>query len=132
MRTTTNSETRQQTRQQPFPVTKHSKAYWLPRVFRPMIRGKEAPYYCVRMSCGGVQRKLSTSVPCRDQAAQIARDWFAFLARERSWAAFDAKYRNPSPGNKLFSTGGEHHDTGDALTVGGYLNAVRTESDLSH
>src|SRR5215469_15481195 len=87
-----NSKTRQQTRQQAFPVTKHSKAYWLPRIFRPVVRGKETPHYCVRMSRAGIQRKLSLQTPNREAAALMARDWFIYLSAH-GWAAFDAKYR---------------------------------------
>ena len=82
------------------------------------------------MSCAGVQRSLSTGTANRDTAAQIARDWYVFLSRERSWAAFDARYRNPEPAPNrpgLSSSGGKN-----AVTIGDYLAAVRAESDLAH
>jgi len=111
-----------------FPTTKHSKAYWLPRVFRPVIRGAEAPNYCVRLSYGNVQRSLSLQTPNRDQAAQIARDWFVYLSAN-GWSAFDAKYRNPEQ-PRLPSSPDSIKTTG--VTVGDFLAAVRNESDLAH
>src|SRR6516164_8816263 len=69
-------------------VTKHSKAYWLPRVFRPVVDGAQVDNYCARMSCSGVQRSLSLRTPNGEEAAQIARDWFVFLSTN-DWEAFD-------------------------------------------
>jgi hypothetical protein len=67
-----------------------SKAYWFPWVFRPVIDGVEAVNYCTRMSCGGVQRSLSLRTPNREEAAQTAKDRYAFLSTN-GWAGFDAK-----------------------------------------
>src|SRR6516165_10441751 len=73
-------------------VTKHSKAYWLTRVFRPVIDGKEVTNYCAQMSCEGVRRSLSLRTPNRGTAAETARDWYVFLSTN-GWDSFDAKYR---------------------------------------
>ena len=108
-----------------FPATKHSKAYWLPRVFRPVIRGKEVDNYAVRMSYGNVQRSLSTGTPNRDEAAQIARDWFIYLSAN-GWSAFLAKYGKKKEG--LANAGPTPKESG--VTVGDYLAAVRAESEL--
>jgi integrase len=112
-----------------FPITKHSKAYWLPRVFRPVIRGAEAPNYCVRLSYGNVQRSLSLQTPNRDQAAQIARDRFVYLSAN-GWSAFDTKFRTANPPTPRPSSSGSIKTTD--LTVGDFLAAARNESDLAH
>jgi integrase len=112
-----------------FPTTKHSKAYWLPRVFRPVIRGKEVDNYAVRMSYGNLQRSLSTGTPNRDLAAQIARDWFVYLSAH-GWATFDAKYRSPDPRAPTGPTQRSIKTTG--VSVGDFLAVVRAESDLAH
>ena len=105
-------------------VSKASKAYWLPRVFRPAIGEWSGDNFSVRMSCGGIQRTLSTGTPSREAAAATARDWYAFLSRERSWASFDAKYRNPDlPGAQS-----GRNAVKDTLTLGAYLAAVRAEA----
>jgi hypothetical protein len=112
-----------------FPATKHSKAYWLPRVFRPVIRGKEVDNYAVRMSYGNVQRSLSTGTPNRDEAAQIARDWFIYLSAN-GWVAFDAKYRGQDPRTPRGPTQSPIKTTG--ASIGDFLAAARNESDLAH
>jgi integrase len=109
-------------------VTKGSKAYWLERVFRQQIGDWTGESYSVRMSCAGVQRTLSTGLANRDAAAGLAREWYVFLARQRSWAAFDAKYRNPGPRPPTTPRGAN----ANTVTVGDYLAAVRAESELKH
>jgi len=108
-------------------VTKHSKAYWLPRVFRRVVDGAQIDNYCARMSCGGVQRSLSLRTPNREEAAQIARDWFVYLSTN-GWEAFDAKYRSAS--TTTITTPGSVKSCG--VTVGDFLVAARNESDLAH
>jgi integrase len=111
-------------------VTKHSKAYWLPRVFRPVVDGVQVDNYCARMSCGGIQRSLSLRTPNREEAAQIARDWFVFLSTN-GWEAFDAKYRNASTTTTTtITTPGSVKSC--RVTVGDFLVAARNESDLAH
>ena len=62
----------------------------------------------------------------------MARDWFIYLSAH-GWAAFDAKYRKSAEradsdnGIAVVPSGGKTN-----LTVGEYLAAVRTESDLKH
>jgi hypothetical protein len=107
-------------------VTKHSKAYWFSRVFRPVIDGEEVTNYCVQMSCGGVRRSLSLRTPNREAAAQTARDWYVFLSTN-GWAAFDAKYRSTTTRTTAPGSVKSH-----GLTVGDFLTAARNESDLKH
>src|SRR5215472_11517979 len=76
-------------------LTKHSKAYWRERVFQPVISGVQIDNYAVRMSCENRQRSLSLRTQNREQAAQTAKDWYAYLSTY-GWAAFDAKYRSPT------------------------------------
>jgi integrase len=107
-------------------VTKHSKFYWRERVFRPVIKGAQVTNYCVQMSCEGIQRSLSLRTPNREEAAETARTWFIYL-NTNGWAAFDAKYRTPSATSL---SGHPRSDDNSVLTVGDFLTAVRTESDL--
>ena len=105
-------------------VTKHSKAYWSTRVFRPVVDGVQVDNYCVRMSCGNRQRSLSTGTPNREAAAQVARTWYVYLS-QHGWLGFDAKFRAKQ--TNLF----ERPDRDSAtITVGEYLAAVRAESGL--
>jgi hypothetical protein len=94
-----------------------------------VIRGKEIDNYAVRMSYGNRQRSLSLQIPNRDQAAQIARDWFVYLSAI-GWAAFDAKYRTADPPAPRPSSPGPVKSKG--VTVGDFLAAARNESDLAH
>src|SRR6516165_10618903 len=109
-------------------VTKHSKAYWLPRVFRPVVDGAQIDNYCARMSCGGVQRSLSLRTPNGEEAAQIARDWFVCLSTN-DWEACDAKYRSTAT-TTITPTPGSVKSYG--VTIGDFLSAARNESDLAH
>jgi integrase len=108
-------------------VTKHSKAYWLTRVFRPVIDGKEVTNYCAQMSCEGVRRSLSLRTPNRGTAAETARDWYVFLSTN-GWDSFDAKYRIMT--TTTIRTPGSVKAHG--VTVGDFLIAARNESDLAH
>jgi integrase len=109
------------------PLTKHSKAYWLAKVYRPKVRGGEVDNYAVRLHHGGIQRNFSLATPNRDLAAAHARDWFVYLSAN-GWMAFLAKYREPvKPGSDSSNSALRTH-----LTIGEYLTAVRTESDLAH
>jgi hypothetical protein len=87
-------------------VTKHSKAYWRDRIYRPVFDGKQVNNYAVQLCCGNRQRSLSLRTPNREAAAQIARDWYVFLIAH-GWAAFDAKYRSA---NTTMSPGGVNHE----------------------
>jgi hypothetical protein len=87
-------------------ITKHSKAYWRDRVYRPISNGQESSNYAVQLCCGNRQRSLSLRTPNRDEAAQIARGWYVFLSAN-GWAAFDAKYRSA---NTMMSPGGVNHE----------------------
>jgi integrase len=93
-----------------------------------MFCGQEVSNYAVRMSCGNRQRSLSTGTPNRDQAAQIARDWYVFLS-DNTWSAFDAKYRSTTT---TTSSSGPGSVKSHGLTVGDFLTAARNESDLKH
>jgi hypothetical protein len=110
-----------------FPLTKHSKAYWLAKVYRPRVRGGEVDNYAVRLHHAGIQRNLSLGTPNRDLAAGRARDWFVYLSAN-GWTAFLAKYREPA--NPASSSPESALRTD--LTIGEYLTAVRTESELAH
>jgi integrase len=108
-------------------VTKGSKAYWRERVFRPVVDGVQVDNYCVRMSCGGLQRSMSLRTPNRETAAETARVWFAYLS-QHGWSDFDAKFRAQKQSTtSLFARPGRDSTT---ITVGEYLAAVRAESDL--
>jgi integrase len=110
-----------------FRVTKHSKEYWLAKVYRPQVRGAEVDNYAVRLFYRGSERRLSLSTPNREAAASLAREWFVYLSAH-GWAAFDAKYRNPNPPTPRANTA--RVNKGARATIGDYLAAVRTESEL--
>ena len=111
-----------------FPLTKHSKAYWLAKVYRPKVRGEEVDNYAVRLHHAGIQRNFSLRTPNRGLAAVRARDWFVYLSAN-GWTAFLTKYREPV---KPASPSSPEPALRSDLTVGEYLRAVRTESDLAH
>jgi hypothetical protein len=73
----------------------------------------------------GIQRNFSLGTP--ELAAGLARDWFVYLSAN-GWTAFLARYREPIKAAP--STPGPAVSTN--LTVGEFLSAVRTESDLAH
>jgi hypothetical protein len=81
------------------------------------------------MSCGGVQRSLSLRTPNREAAAETARTWFVYLS-VNGWAVFDAKYRSTSTTTTTITTPGSVKSYG--VTVGDFLIAARSESDLKH
>ena len=110
-------------------LTKHSKAYWRDRVFQPVISGVQVDNYAVRMSCENRQRSLSLRTQNREQAAQTAKDWYAYLSTY-GWAAFDAKYRSPTTASGITIAPGDVKVHG--VTVGDFLTAARNESDLAH
>jgi hypothetical protein len=109
-----------------FRVTKHSKEYWLSKVYRPRLRGHEVENYAIRLWYEGREKRLSLGTPNRELAASRARDWFVYLSAN-GWGAFLAKYRTaasrPSSHGPVKLSG---------VTLGDFLSAVRNESDLSH
>jgi integrase len=113
-----------------FPLTKNSKEFWFRRVYKPRVRGTEVDNYAVRLHYGGKEKRLSLGTPNRELAASLARDWFVYL-NANGWAAFVTKYRNPATMSlPRSSSHGPVKMTG--VTVGDFLTAVRTESDLGH
>lgn len=109
-----------------FALTKHSKAYWLAKVYRPKVRGAEVDNYAVRLHHAGIQRNLSLGTPNRELAAGLARDWFVNLTAN-GWESF-LRFRKPEPP----APSSPDSPRGTDLTVGEYLAAVRAESDLAH
>ena len=87
----------------------------------------EVDNYAVRLHHAGIQRNFSLGTPNRELAAGRARDWFVYLSAN-GWTAFLAKYREPV---RPASSSPESAPRTD-LTVGEYLTAVRTGSDLAH
>jgi hypothetical protein len=63
--------------------------------------------------------------------AARARDWFVYLSAN-GWTAFLAKHRNPVPNGDSTMETFRHPNDGKPVTVGEYLTAVRTESELAH
>lgn len=116
-----------------FRVTKHSKEYWLSKVYRPQVRGASVDNYAVRLHHAGNEKRLSLGTPNRGVAAELARDMFVFLSAN-GWAAFLAKYRNPNPVPPLPGEGTHAAIPSDrqSITVGEYLAAIRSESELKH
>ena len=116
-----------------FRVTKHSKEYWLSKVYRPQVRGASVDNYAVRLHHAGIEKRLSLGTPNREAAADLARDMFVFLSAN-GWAGFLAKYRNPNPVSPLPGEGTHPATPSDrrSITVGEYLTAIRAESELKH
>jgi integrase len=116
-----------------FRITKHSKEYWFAKVYRPRVRGVEVDNYAVRLFHRGSEKRLSLGTPNREAAADLARDMFVYLSAN-GWAAFLAKYRNPesAASNEGSSSTARFPNDRKSITVGEYLAAVRTESDLTH
>jgi integrase len=118
------------------PLTKSSKKYWLDRVYRPVANYadgvKESPNFAVKLSYGGRSMRLSLNLSDRIAAAERARDMFVFLSAH-GWTEFLAEYRGDNA-KRVESAQRAHSPValkGDALTVGKFLDAVQTESDLS-
>jgi hypothetical protein len=110
-----------------FAVTKHSKKYWLDKVYKPVRRGIESANYAVRFWHCGQEARMSLNTPNQAAAANLAREMFVYLSAN-GWEAFRLKYRNasatPAPGRPI--------EAKSNITVGEFLAAVRTESDLAH
>jgi integrase len=115
-----------------FRLTKHSKGYWLGKVYRPRIRGAEVDNYAVRLFHRGSEKRLSLGTPNREAAAELAREMFVYLSAN-GWTLFLAKYRSRQ---RAANPSSQRHSgvvsDGKSVTLGEYLAAVRTESDLSH
>jgi integrase len=116
-----------------FRVTKHSKEYWLSKVYRPQVRGGLVDNYAVRLHHAGNEKRLSLGTPNREAAADLAREMFVFLSAN-GWSAFLTKYRNPNPAPSLPGEGTHAFAFRDrqSVTVGEYLVAIRAESELKH
>src|SRR5215469_6063169 len=115
-----------------FRITKHSKEYWFAKVYRPRVRGVEVDNYAVRLFHLGSEKRLSLGTPNREAAAELAREMFVYLSAN-GWTPFLAKYR--SRRGSVNASGQRHSGLaadGKSVTLGEYLAAVRTESDLSH
>jgi integrase len=115
------------------PLTKHSKRYWLEKVYKPKIQRADgstslSDNYAVYLAHAGKEKRLSLGTPNQAAAAELARDMFVFLSAN-GWPAFLAKYRNPEPPRPP-NLPGPVKTTG--VTVGDFLAAVRNESDLTH
>jgi integrase len=118
-----------------FPITKHSKRYWLEHVYKPEIQRADgtksvSDNYAVYLCHAGQKRRLSLGTPNQAQAADSARDWFVYLSAN-GWDAFQAKYRN-SGAKSLLRAGSHGPVKMTGVTVGVFLTAVRAESDLGH
>jgi integrase len=119
-----------------FPITKHSKKFWVDRVYKPEIHRRDgtktvSDNYAVRLHHAGKEARLSLGTPNQEEAASIARDWFVYLSAN-GWPAFLAKYRNPEPPRPPVAESSVILQRDNPVTVGEFLAAVRTESDLAH
>jgi integrase len=108
-----------------FAVTKHSKKYWLDKIYKPVRRGVESANYAVRFWHAGLEARMSLNTPNQAAAADLAREMFVYLSAN-GWEAFQAKYRNPAQSART-----ETVQKKSNVTVGEFLSAVRVESDLS-
>ena len=70
--------------------------------------------------------RLSLGTPNQAEAADLAREMFKFLTAN-GWVQFREKYRGDNPESQVMSP----PDKKSNVTVGEFLEAVRTESDLS-
>jgi len=90
---------------QKFPLTKHSKRYWLDKVYKPAIQRADgsksvSENYAVYLCHAGKEKRLSLGTPNQVAAAELARDWFVYLSAN-GWDAFQARYRNPQPDHRV-------------------------------
>ena len=70
-----------------FPITKHSKRYWLEHVYKPEIQRADgtksvSDNYAVYLCHAGQKRRLSLGTPNQAQAAELARDCLSRRAVE--------------------------------------------------
>jgi integrase len=119
---------------QNFPLTKHSKRYWLDKVYKPEIRRPDgsksfSDNYAVYLCHAGKEKRLSLGTPNQIAAAELARDWFLYLSTN-GWEAFLARYRTPGVSAPAATVGTIEPKSN--VTVGDFLAAVSTESDLAH
>jgi integrase len=93
--------------------------YWQKRVRKTGSRGNENAFYSVQLQHAGRRMELSLGTPNQMEAAARAKERYLFLI-SNGWQDFLTKYRakqsRPSAGT---------------LTVGQYLDAVRTQTELS-
>ena len=107
---------------QNFPLTKHSKRYWLDKVYKPQVQRADgsksvSDNYAVYLCHAGKEKRLSLGTPNQVAAAELARDWFVYLSAN-GWDAFQAKYRKPNSGR---SADPEKQDRKGNVTVGEFL-----------
>jgi integrase len=93
--------------------------YWQKRVRKTDSRGTENAFYSVQLQHAGRRMELSLSTANQTQAAARAKDQYLFLV-SNGWPAFLDKYRAK-----------ETPLAPATLTIGQYLDAVRTQTELS-
>ena len=93
--------------------------YWQKRVRKTGSRGSENAFYSVQLQYAGRRMELSLGTSNQMEAASRAKDQYLFLVGN-GWTAFLDKYRAR-----------ETPLAPATLTIGEYLDAVRTQTELS-
>jgi integrase len=93
--------------------------YWQRRVRKTGSRGSENVFYSVQLQYAGRRMELSLGTANQAEAAARAKDQYLFLV-SNGWPEFLAKYRAR-----------ETPLAPATLTIGQYLDAVRTQTELS-
>jgi integrase len=107
------------TREKSFVTGKGDIRYWQARVRKTGARGTLNAFYSVQLQYARQRMELSLGTPNQMEAAARAKERYLFLIAH-GWHEFLAKYR---PKEELSSP--------TKLTVGQYLDAVRTQTELS-
>ncbi len=121
----------QQTR---FVISKNDTRYWSKRVFKPKIfraGGKVdvSPVYCVKLQHVGRRVTMSLATANQAEAAALAKERYQFLVAN-GWVEFKEKYRDRQTEKAKISS--DNISTSElGGTVGEFLNAVATQTELS-
>jgi integrase len=118
-----------------FLISKNDVRYWSKRVFRPKIvraGGKidVAPNYAVQLQHARHRATLNLATVNQAEAASLARERYRYLIAN-GWEEFWEKYRDRKAGKPESVDDLNFGKVKTKLTVGEFLNAVATQTELS-